>query len=217
MTQTIKYMAAAMVAVYLALFLLPATGHALMDVEREDNYWRTRKEGRDAEELRFKKLDTTEKRSEREASARASIEDSVYGAECADCHFLYQPWLLPARSWERLMQESGDHFGEDLALSPEKIAEITAYLTANATDYTDVRNEWTKGSKKGKTPKLMKKLKSATPVRITELPYIVKKHDEIASGVFKRPSIGSFSNCKACHTRADNGDYEEDNVKIPTH
>ncbi len=217
MNTRLKYISVAIAAVFLAVVMLPAPGLADMDWEREDTYWKTRKDRRDREEQRFKREDTAEKRIARVEAAKAAIENSAYGAECADCHFLYQPWLLPARSWERVMQESNDHFGEDLALDPEAISEITAYLVANATDYTDVKNEWTRRRQKGKTPRLMKRLGPEVPVRITELPYIVKEHDDIASGIFKRPSIQSFSNCSACHTRAEYGDYEEDRVKIPAH
>lgn len=186
-----------------------------MDYERENSYWKSRMEGRDSAERKFRREDTAEKRTEREQAMRAELEGSTYGRECADCHFLYQPWLLPARSWEKLMNESSEHFGEDLALDPAVRDELTAFLVANATEHTDHRNKWTKPRKKGKKPRLMKKLKGKTPVRITELPYIVKEHDELASGIFNRPSIGSFSNCKACHTRADVGDYDEDHVKVP--
>ncbi len=52
-------------------------------------------------------------------------------------------------------------------------------------------------------------------MRITDTPYIREKHHEIKPEVFKRESVGSSSNCIACHTTAEEGIYEEDNVKIP--
>jgi mono/diheme cytochrome c family protein len=33
--------------------------------------------------------------------------------------------------------------------------------------------------------------------------------------VFVRPSVGSFSNCIACHTTAEKGVYDDDHVTIP--
>ena len=52
-------------------------------------------------------------------------------------------------------------------------------------------------------------------MRITGIPYIREKHHEIPMNVLKRESIGSLSNCIACHTTAEKGIYEEDNVIIP--
>ena len=57
-----------------------------------------------------------------------------------------------------------------------------------------------------------------TPVNnptYTEIPYILEKHNEIDPDVFKRESIGSLSNCPACHTTAGKGVYEDDYVQIP--
>ena len=50
---------------------------------------------------------------------------------------------------------------------------------------------------------------------ITEIPYLLNKHHEIPPDVFKRESIGSFSNCAACQTNAGDGIYDDDNVRIP--
>jgi hypothetical protein len=52
-------------------------------------------------------------------------------------------------------------------------------------------------------------------MRITDIPYIRKKHREINPGVLNRESIGSLSNCIACHTTAGEGIYDDDNVNIP--
>jgi len=52
-------------------------------------------------------------------------------------------------------------------------------------------------------------------MRITDTPYIREKHHELDPEVLKRKSIGSLSNCIACHTTAEKGIYEDDNVKIP--
>jgi len=54
-----------------------------------------------------------------------------------------------------------------------------------------------------------------TPVRITDVPYIQKKHRKLSKDIFKRPSIGSAANCKACHQGAEQGIYEDDDVVIP--
>ena len=55
-----------------------------------------------------------------------------------------------------------------------------------------------------------------TPNRITEIPYIQDKHRKISPAVFKRPSIGSFSRCSACHIGVDKGaDFNGHSATIP--
>ena len=53
------------------------------------------------------------------------------------------------------------------------------------------------------------------PMRITDIPYIRRKHHELDSAVFNRESIGSSANCTACHITAEKGIYDDDDVKIP--
>lgn len=135
---------------------------------------------------------------------------AAYNDECSGCHMAYQPWLMPARSWEKLIDGAGDHFGEDLDLDGDVAGEIRAYLVDNSAENTGVRNEWT-----GRRGKIMQRLEGKTPMSIGEIPYIKKEHRRLRSKVFKRPSIMSFSNCGACHKTAGEGDYEEDNIRIP--
>lgn len=147
-----------------------------------------------------------EERGEGRERGFPPIDNAAYRQECSSCHFLYQPGLLPKRSWEALLKNTGKHFGEDLGLDEKIVMEITGYLTANSAERS--RTEWSR--------KILDSLrKTEAPLRITEAPYIVRKHREVGAEVFKRPSVKSFSNCGACHTRGADGDFEEDYVKIP--
>ncbi len=133
------------------------------------------------------------------------VDNELYAEECSSCHFLYLPGLLPSGSWVKIMEGAEDHFGEDLALDEETSMEILKYLKANGAETTGAK----------RSVKIMRSLKGATPLKITETKYIVKKHDEIRSSVYKRESIRSFSNCIACHRTADKGIFSERDVKIP--
>ncbi len=133
------------------------------------------------------------------------VDNAMYADECGTCHFLYLPGLLPAGSWVKVMEGAEDHFGEDLALDVELADDILEYLKANSAETT--------GAKRSR--KILKSLGGETPLRITEVPYIKREHHEIRAKVYKRESIGSFSNCSACHRTAAKGNFEEDNVKIP--
>lgn len=153
--------------------------------------------------------DDDHERHERHDSRRGSVslaaENPVYKQECSSCHFLYLPGLLPARSWVRIMDNSDKHFGDNLALDEQTKKEILAYLTANSSEKTNT--EWGQ--------KITKSAANTTPERITDVPWIQKEHRKLDRNVFKRPSIGSFSNCGACHKTAAEGDFEEDNVSVP--
>ncbi len=133
------------------------------------------------------------------------VENPLYKEECSSCHFLYPPGLLPARSWQDIMKNSGNHFGEDLSIKDRVKGDILSYLAEYSAEKT--RTEFSN--------KILNSIGSGTPVRITETPYIAGKHRKIPTEVFKRPSIGSFSNCGGCHPGGAQGDFEEDRVSIP--
>ena len=133
------------------------------------------------------------------------VDNELYAEECSSCHFLYLPGLLPSGSWVKVIEGAEDHFGEDLALDEESSMEILKYLKANGAETTGAK----------RSVRIMDSLKGATPLRITETEYIVRKHRELRDIVFKRESIGSFSNCVACHRTADEGIFSERAIKIP--
>jgi len=133
------------------------------------------------------------------------VNNSTYTENCGACHFAYQPGLLPSGSWAKIITDLADHFGEAIELDPEAEKIIADYLKVNAADYSSTRL----------SAKIMKSIGNKTPQRITEIPIFQQKHREIRQYVIKRESIGSLSNCSACHTTAEKGIYDDDNVKIP--
>jgi Dihaem cytochrome c len=128
-----------------------------------------------------------------------------YRNNCGGCHLTYPSDLLPAASWNKILTRLGDHFGESLSLDDLTREEIRKHLTENSADRS--------GTKKG--GKILRNLGGSSPIRITELPYIRKKHREISPEVFKRKSVGSFSNCLACHKGAEQGDFDDNHAAIP--
>ena len=133
------------------------------------------------------------------------VSDPAYTENCGACHFAYQPGLLPSGSWEKILEGLADHFGESIKLDSESAKTISAYLRTNSANYSS-----------GKLSlKIMKSLGKQAPLRITEVPYIRREHHEIQQNVLNRESIGSLSNCAACHTSAEKGIYDDDNVTIP--
>lgn len=135
----------------------------------------------------------------------APVDNALYKAQCGACHFAYQPELLPARSWEAILAKPGDHFGESLDIGPADLAALRLFTASRAADQSRAK----------RAVKITRSLGSATPRRVTEVPYLVEKHHDLAAEVFKRPGVGSFANCPACHRAAEAGDYDDDRVSIP--
>lgn len=139
----------------------------------------------------------------------APVNNTLYKQNCAECHFGYQPGLLPARSWQKLMlpESLADHFGENAEMAEADRVAILSYLTENAGDNTASNRSF----------RLFRSLKdSQTPLRITELPYIRHEHDEIPNRMITdNKDVLSLSNCNACHTQADAGRFDEKAVHIP--
>jgi mono/diheme cytochrome c family protein len=131
----------------------------------------------------------------------------TYFAECGSCHTAYAPGLLPARSWRKMMGELGQHFGEDASLQePERLA-ILKELEDMAADgaYADMRMRRIAA---GIAPE-------AAPQRIVDTEFFKYMHDEVPSSFWRRKEIGSSSNCIACHTHANEGQYREWELRIP--
>jgi hypothetical protein len=122
-----------------------------------------------------------------------------YREECGACHTAYPPGLLPTASWQRLTANLPHHFGTDASLDPATVAELAGWLDANAGSHRKVRRS----------------VAAPPDDRITRSAWFVREHDEIAPAPWKLPAAKSAANCAACHQRADQGDVDEDHVRIP--
>jgi len=133
------------------------------------------------------------------------VDHPAYIKECGACHFTFQPGLLPSGSWEKIMADLSNHFGDDASLKEETKVDILTYLRAGAAENSSAK----------RSVKIMRSLGDQTPLRITETPYIIRKHDELSDRIIKRKSIKTLSNCLACHTSAKRGIYSERYIHIP--
>lgn len=121
-----------------------------------------------------------------------------YQQECAACHMAYPAGMLPAASWKRLMGTLNKHYGTDASLDEASVREISGWLNANAGTYKRVSEE-------------------PPQDRITKSAWFLRKHNEreVSPAIWKRVSVGSASNCAACHTHAAQGSFSERDIKIP--
>lgn len=120
--------------------------------------------------------------------------------ECAGCHMLYSPGLLPAESWRQQMDTLSDHYGSNASLEPEEQREIVDFLVrASAPNRLPLEPSKTTGE----------------PPRISQTRWFERKHDDVSAAKFRRESVGGRANCVACHHDAERGDFDDDRVKIP--
>lgn len=121
-----------------------------------------------------------------------------YQQECAACHIAYPAGMLPGGSWTHLMGNLTKHYGTDASLDEASVREISGWLKANAGTYKRVSE-------------------MPTQDRITKSAWFLRKHrdGEVPAGVWARASVGSASNCVACHGGAAQGNFNERDIKIP--
>lgn len=132
------------------------------------------------------------------AAARVPLHPA-YQQECAACHLAYPPGLLPAASWRRLMDNLPRHFGTDASVDAATLQQLNNWLVANGGTFRKVTRD------------------PAPPPqdRITRAAWFVHAHDEVPAATWRRPAIKSAANCAACHTRADQGEFRERDIRIP--
>jgi len=143
------------------------------------------------------------------------LKDRTYEEACGECHFAYFPGLLPARSWKRLMEPKNleNHFGENAELDEDERRYIEQWLIANAAD----RQSFPRYKRSVKIARSVPE--NAAPMRITEVPYIKRKHEEVAEMLQKRADVRkkvrSLAYCNKCHQEASKGVFDDDTVRIP--
>ncbi len=120
----------------------------------------------------------------------------LYRQECSTCHMAYPPEFLSKPAWTRVMKGLANHYGTDASLDAADVQNITNWLNQTGGGYKRV-------------------VESSKDDRLTTTPWFTKKHREVEPSVFKRAAIKSPANCAACHTKAADGNFDDDFVRIP--
>lgn len=139
------------------------------------------------------------------------VTDKQYLKECGECHFAYQPGLLPARSWKKLLNADAlkNHFGDNAELDKDALQAIHEYAVENAAD-----KSFYKRSRKI----ALATIEGEAPLRIIEVRYIKRKHKDIPEKMVKgNKDVKSLSYCNKCHTQTDKGVFDADTVSIPNY
>jgi len=124
----------------------------------------------------------------------SAVKFEQYNEICGSCHFPYQPGLLPALSWEKIMSDTDNHFGKKLKLSSVELMTMTRYLLDNSAGR--VNDELSNN--------ILQTLKyDPVVIRITQIPYIVNKHSQLDD----EEKMKKFGQCDSCHLGVAQGKY----------
>jgi hypothetical protein len=104
--------------------------------------------------------------------------------------------MLPAASWRRVMTGLDKHYGTDASLDPATVTQLSTWLQTHAGTYKRVSTE-------------------PPEDRITRSPWFERKHRQVDPAVWKLPSVKSPAQCAACHTGAEQGDFDDDRLRLP--
>jgi cytochrome c553 len=121
---------------------------------------------------------------------------SAYQTECGSCHLAFPPIALSPDDWQRVMTQLARHYGEDATLDENMRRQIEDFLVRNA------------GSPR-------RAAGAGDPPRLTTTIRFQRQHDEVAREVWSDKRVGTASNCAACHPRAEQGKFDEDEVRVP--
>jgi hypothetical protein len=137
---------------------------------------------------------------------RSLPDNTTWRNACGTCHVPYHPTLLPARSWNAILDRLNDHNGIELAIDAKTVREIREFLVTHPaeTGTTEAAYRINRSIPLQETPR-----------RITETGYWLEKHRGIDEAYWTHPKVGSRSNCAGCHLDAQEGTYEDAAMRLP--
>lgn len=130
------------------------------------------------------------------------IKNELFVSECASCHIIYPPEMLNKKSWINMMANLENHFGDDASLDEEDTNNILKFLLKNSSETSTKEYSF-----------MINKQNNGTILSSTKTDYWKDKHKEIDDKIFKKDSVKSKANCKACHSDIEKGLIEDENIK----
>ncbi|WP_457747764.1 cytochrome b/b6 domain-containing protein [Sulfurimonas sp.] len=132
-------------------------------------------------------------------------EHPLFAQECSSCHILYPPFLLPESSWNTMMDDLENHFGDDASLDKADVLSIRNYLLSHSAN----------NSTKEAAFYILQSLENNSTIAITKTPYWIKRHKNIDKNIFHTKKVLKKSNCKACHKNFEQGLLNDSDIEIP--
>ena len=125
----------------------------------------------------------------------SAVKFQQYTEICGNCHFPYQPGLLPTTSWEKVMLNIENHFGKDLKLSSSESRAMTRYLLNNSAGH--LNDDISVNT-------LLSLKYDPIVMRVTKTPYFVITHSQLDEA----DTMKDIGQCNNCHKQAAQGIYD---------
>lgn len=113
------------------------------------------------------------------------------------------PNLLPKKSWELLMGDLANHFGDDASLDEADTKNILDFLVKYSAETSTMQSSFN----------FLNSIDNKDIIAMSQTSYWKRKHKEIPDELFKNENIKSKANCKACHSDIEKGLIENENIK----
>ena len=136
------------------------------------------------------------------------VDNTIYEKECGSCHFAYPAGLLPSSSWNKMMSNLDNHFGDDATVDEETFQTLVDYLNKNSAE---------KSMNYKRSRKIVENLNGSIPDSISKMPYMKRKHEDIKEHLITQKEVKGMFNCTACHQNAKKGIFSDDDVNIPNY
>jgi cytochrome b len=138
------------------------------------------------------------------------VEHPLYFNKCGGdngkCHKPYPSYILPQKSWKRIMSSLDNHRGIKITeanISKAKQEAILKFLLNNSAE----------SSTREASVKMLSSLGKRRPKAITKTPYWRETHRNIPKAVYKTKEVKDKSNCFACHKDFEYGNLDDMNIK----
>ena len=125
----------------------------------------------------------------------SEVKFQQYNDLCGSCHFPYQPGLLPGISWEKMMNNLDNHFGQTVKMTGVETRTMRRYLLDTSAGHVndEISNQ------------ILQSLKyNPIPVRITQTPFFAGKHHQFENKL----KLKDMGQCDRCHQDAQQGFYK---------
>ncbi|RXJ97213.1 cytochrome C [Arcobacter sp. AHV-9/2010] len=136
------------------------------------------------------------------------VDNVIYEKECGSCHFAYPAGLLPSSSWNKMMSNLSEHFGDDATVDEKTFQTLVGYLNENSAENS---------MNYKRSRKIVENLNGSIPDSISKMPYMKKKHRDIKEHLITQKEVKGLFNCTACHQNAKKGIFSDDDVNIPNY
>jgi hypothetical protein len=110
---------------------------------------------------------------------------------------------LPKKSWEIMMSDLENHFGDDASIDEEANKNILAYLIKNSAENSSMESSWN----------FLNSIGDKDIIAMSNTIFWKETHKDIDKELYNHKDIKNKANCKACHSDIEKGLIEDENIK----